>query len=125
MKKFVIASFMLLMLVACQPQSSPTAAVGGVKKQQVSGFFTSSGSLPVGWVMIENQGFYCRFFEYIGRGSYADKFNAALAQISSAGEEQGANAFLNLRVTSSSYEIQGSKWHSSLVHICGDFAVIK
>ena len=71
------------------------------------------------------KGFGCRVFQYNGTGDYMEKFNGALEGLKSNGSELGANAFLNFSVSSESHEIQGSKWHASIVHLCGDYAVIK
>jgi hypothetical protein len=82
---------------------------------------TSLSSLP-GRALVEHKdGFYCRFFEYSGTGDYGERFRKALEFIRDEGKQQGANAFVHASVSSESHEIQGSKWHSSMVHICGDF----
>ena len=65
-------------------------------------------------------GLFCRFFES-GTGDYAERFRNALEGIRVEGKKLGANAFVQASVSSESHEIQGSKWHSSIVHICGDF----
>lgn len=79
----------------------------------------------MGWTVVETKGLECRFFEYSGTGDYIDRFKAAIGGIKEEGAKLGSNAFVNLHITSESFELQGSKWHSSIVHMCGDLVVIK
>lgn len=94
-------------------------------KQSLEGVLITSLPLPAGWQLKESKGFYCRFFEYDGRNNYAEKFNEALAGLREYAQQQGAQAFVNLQVSSSNYEIQGSKWSAARVHLCGDPVVLE
>jgi hypothetical protein len=86
---------------------------------------TALSSPPGRAIAQEKDGFFCRFFEYSGTGDYGERFRNALEGIRSEGKKKGANAFVQASVSSESHEIQGSKWHSSIVHICGDFVLLE
>jgi len=122
MKRQAIVLATFVALTGCQPQATTAP---GIPKQKLDGFFiTTMGSAP-GWQVVESQGFYCRIFDYSGTGDYMDRFNGAIEAIREVGQEAGANALVNLRISSESHEVQGSKWHSSIVHICGDMVVLE
>jgi hypothetical protein len=99
-------------------QSAPTPEAPPADEELI---ITSLPSLPGRSIVATKGGLYCRFFEYSGTGDYGDRFRKALDGITSEGKQKGANAFVQASVSSESHEIQGSKWHSSIVHICGDF----
>lgn len=84
-------------------------------------FITTRQTFPGRSIIEEKGGFYCQFFQYSGTGDYGDRFRDALDGLRNEGKKLGANAFINASVSSESHEIQGSKWHASFVHICGDF----
>jgi hypothetical protein len=86
---------------------------------------TALASPPGRAIAQEKDGFFCRFFEYSGTGDYGERFRNALEGIRIEGKKKGANAFVQATVSSESHEIQGSKWHSSIVHICGDFVLLE
>ena len=113
----VTSSTILFNLAGCQKNNLP--------KQKKSDFFVTTTAGPVGWDVVEVKGVYCQFFQYTGNGDYVDKFQDALNLISAQGKKEGANGFVNFRIASESHEIQGSKWHASIVNMCGDFAVIQ
>ena len=122
MKKLTLV-VALLFVSACNAGNSDTSVT---PKQVVDDFFVSTtASAPVGWQISENKGFYCRFFPYSGTDDYSDRFNGALAEIKEEGKKMGANALINFSVSGTSFEFQGSKWHSSVVHLCGDYVAIK
>lgn len=107
-------------LVACNQNGS------SLPKQKIEEFhFSSLTTPPVGWAVQETQGYYCRFFEYAGTGEYVAKFQSVMNGIVEEGKKKGANGFLNAHVAAESHEIQGSKWHASVVHLCGDFVVLR
>lgn len=112
----IITGVAALVLAGCQLTNEPP-----VPKQAYEGFYMSSLSVPpVGWKIMEIQGFSCQIFSYSGEGDYMRSFNGALERLREDAQSQNFNGFINVRVTSDSYEVQGSKWHSSAIHICGD-----
>lgn len=118
---FLIVSAAII-AAGCQPLSESPASV---PKQKLPDFLVTTLSTVPGWSVAETKGFYCRIFQYAGTGDYADKFNAAIGAIEEEGKKGGSNAFVNLQISSESHEIQGSKWHASVVHMCGDFVTLK
>jgi hypothetical protein len=94
-------------------------------KQQLPEFLVSTLDSAPGWSVVETKGFYCHVFQYSGTGDYVDKFNAAIAAIKEEGKKGGSNAFVNLQISSESHEIQGSRWHASIIHLCGDLVTLK
>jgi len=109
-----------------QPADSTGAhRAPGVEQRLDDVFVTSLSSLPGRQVVEGKGGFYCQFFQYSGTGDYALRLKNALAELVAEGKKQGANAFINARLSAESHEIQGSKWHSSIVHICGDYVILR
>lgn len=111
------------LLTACLP-SSPQPTVATAQKQKIEGVFITTLAAPAGWQVKESRGLNCRFFQYAGTGDYVDRFNSALQGLVEEGKKLGAQAFVNARISSESHEMQGSKWHTSMVQICGDFVVL-
>lgn len=109
-------------LVGCQV---PSAATDATPKQELPEFLVTTLQGAPGWTVAETKGFYCHVFQYTGTGDYVEKFNLAIGAIQDVGKEGGSNAFVNMQVSSESHEIQGSQWHASIVHICGDFVTLK
>lgn len=118
----LVAAAAAISLVGCQAPSGTTAAA---PKQELPEFLVTTLEAAPGWTVAETKGFYCQVFQYAGTGDYVDKFNLAIGAIKDEGKKGGSNAFVNMQLSSESHEIQGSQWHASIVHICGDFVTLK
>lgn len=117
--KMITLSVMLcvLSLVGCDklPQLS--------KKQELvkDGIFVSSlETPPVGWTIQRTFGSDCQIFGYSGNSNYIDDYSAAIQELHNRAKKQGANAIINFKISGSSFEQQGSKWHTALIHLCGE-----
>ena len=125
--KFLVSASAILFCVGCDAGGrAPNPAEVHSPKQQIEGvLITSLPAAPGRVVTALKGGFYCQFFQYSGTGDYGDRFRQMLDGVTEEGKKLGANAFVNAAISSESHEIQGSKWHSSVVHICGDFVVLE
>lgn len=119
---FIATATALLCLAGCH---APSGTTGPAAKQELPDFLVTTLQAAPGWTVAETKGFYCHVFQYSGTGDYVDKFNLAIGAIQDVGKKGGSNAFVNMQVSSESHEIQGSQWHASIVHICGDFVTLK
>jgi hypothetical protein len=102
------------------PASAPVSA-----KQKIEGVLLTSLSAVPGWTIAETKGVTCYGFGFDGNGKYWDKFAEAQDSAREDAKKAGANAWINIKVSASSFEAQGSKWHMSVVHLCGDLVVLK
>lgn len=118
----LVAAAAAISLVGCQ---APSATTADTPKQALPEFLVTTLEAAPGWTVAETKGFYCHVFQYMGTGDYVEKFNLAIGAIQDEGKTAGSNAFVNMQVSSESHEIQGSRWHASIVHICGDFVTLK
>lgn len=124
----MLVKLMPLLLLPALGACSATSSDGGTSaasKQKLDGVMITTLPAPGGWKIKETKGMHCRFFQYAGEGDYVEKFNSATAAIQEEAKKQGAQALVNLRVTSASYEIQGSKWHASVLNLCGDLVTLE
>ncbi len=94
-------------------------------KVSANGFGIYTNNVIPGADIIENRGFYCYSFSEHGNGEYFSSIRNAVAAIENEGAKIGANAFINFRMASATTEMQGSKWNSAYVTICGDFVKLK
>jgi hypothetical protein len=79
---------------------------------------------PPGRKVERSLGFYCRWFSYSPGADYAAGFTGANVALKAEAEKAGANAFIHWSATSvPTSEPKGGT--STLVMICGDFAVVK
>jgi len=118
-----LASAMCLLSGCGGGADKPT--VPTLPKQKIEGvLITSLPSVP-GWTIAETKGFNCYGFGFSGNGKYWGDFNEAQDVARADAAKAGANAWVNVKVSSASFEAQGSKWHMSVTHLCGDFVVLK
>lgn len=118
----LIAALAATVMTGCQAPSGSSTAL---PKQELPEFLVTTLGTAPGWVVADTEGFYCHVFQYAGTGDYVDKFNGAISAIKEEGKKGGSNALVNLQISSESHEIQGSRWHASIVHLCGDFVTLK
>ena len=87
-------------------------------------FLISTLAEPPGRKVDKTLGFYCRWFTHAAGGDYGAAFTAANVTLKAEAEKAGANAFLNWSATTVPLaEAKGAA--SSLVMLCGDFAVVR
>lgn len=92
-------------------------------KQRMEDVFglISIGSEVAGYEIVESYGYSCAWFTYSGHGdAYSDGFNRAKRALREVLKPGGPNVLINMRIFSSTFEAQGSKWNSALVNICAD-----
>jgi|GEM_PF-2782690 len=122
-KKIIILTLFLfafsLILTGCHNSKSNKTAKSKGKNQT---FIISTLSYIPGKNISKTDGFYCRFFMYGGTPkNYTPRFEAAIAGITKKGKKMEADAFINMKISQSTADLEGSKWNSSIINICGDF----
>lgn len=122
-KNIIVLSVFLFVfssiLTGCQNNNSS-------KPQKLAGksntFIVSTLSFIPGKNILKTDGFYCRFFIYGGTPkNYTPRFEDAITGITEKGKKMGADAFINMKISQSTADLQGSKWNSSIINVCGDF----
>ncbi|MHB8281953.1 MAG: hypothetical protein ACYDDE_03995 [bacterium] len=121
-KKIIVLSIFLfvfsLILTGCHNNSSKPQKLVGKSKT----FIISTLSFIPGRNISKTDGFYCGFFIYGGTPkNYTARFEGAIAGITVKGKKMGADAFINMKISQSTADLQGSKWNSSIINVCGDF----
>lgn len=101
------------------PATSAAAAKPSAPIKPDDVLVTTLTSVP-GRNIVTTEGFNCRFFLWDGNGNYVDKFQGAMHDFQSDATKSGANAVVNLQVSSTPFAQQGSMWRSSIVNLCGD-----
>ena len=106
----------LTMVGACDRGIAPAIKPGE--------FLITTLSVPPGRDVKKTFGFYCRWFTHTTGADYGAAFTAANVALKTEGEKQGANAFINLKV-SSVPPTDAKSTAGSVVMLCGDFAGVK
>ena len=88
-------------------------------------FFIFASDIIPGVTVTENKGFFCHTFLDQGHGEFFNSFDRSISAIQTAGLKQGANAMINMKLSSATLSMQGSRWNSAYVSICGDFVRIE
>lgn len=103
--------------------STPKASV--VDRQKIEGVLITSLAGVPGWTIAETKGLQCAGSGFDGNGKYWANIDQALDSLRVDAAKAGANAMVNFRMSSASYEAQGSKWQVAITHLCGDFVVLR
>lgn len=104
-----------LAVTACERGVIPPAAPGE--------FLITTLAAPPGRPVDRTFGFYCRWFSHAAGADYGKAFTAANVALKAEGEKTGANAFINLSV--STVSSADPKAPGALVMLCGDFARVQ
>lgn len=79
-----------------------------------------------GYKVVKNYGYSCVWFTYSGHAdAYSEGFNASQDRLRAYLKPDEANAFINMRIFSSTFEKQGSQWNSALVNMCADMVRVE
>ena len=116
MKHAVLAAAALALVAACERGGAPAIKPGD--------FLITTLSAPPDRQVTRTFGFYCRWFTHGAGADYGTAFTAAGQALKTEGEKLGANAFINFAAsTVPTTEAKGGT--STLVMLCGDFALLK
>lgn len=113
-------------LTACKQEKSTTSGSpldtpANRAVQADALIITSLPTLPNQSISLTANSFYCTAFAYFGANEYSEGLQIAQNSVKAEGKTRGAQAFINAHIVSVSAERQGSKWHHSIVNLCGDF----
>lgn len=101
-------------------QSIGAPLTGKARIEEIFGHI-SMGSEVSGYKVVKNYGYACAWFYYSGHNDgYLNGFNNSERTLKGGLKQGEANALINMRIFSSTFEEQGSKWSSALVNICAD-----
>ena len=116
MRHVVLAAATLALAAACDRAGAPAIKPGD--------FLITTLSAPPGHQATKTFGFYCRWFTHGAGADYGAAFTAANQALKTEGEKLAANAFINFAVsTVPAADAKGGA--STLVMLCGDFALVK
>jgi uncharacterized protein YbjQ (UPF0145 family) len=130
MKKIILGMTLLLLILnisACSKNLSSKKSVSPSKQIQTKkyNFLVSTKRKIAGKRIIKNYGTYCRTFKYSGSFKYLLVNKKIDKIIKPKAKKVGANAYLNMIMTSSYYASQSSKMSAYNVHVCGELVKLK
>ncbi len=130
MKKIILGMILLVLILnisACSKNLSSKKLVSPSKQIQTKkyNFLVSTKRKIAGKRIIKNYGTYCRTFKYFGSFKYLLINKKIDKIIKPVAKKVGANAYLNMIMTSSYYASQSSKMSAYSVHVCGELVKLK
>lgn len=96
-----------------------------IERQKLDGVLITTLAGVPGWTIAETKGVQCAGVGFDGNGKYWPGVDQAMESMRTDATKTGANAVVNFRLSSASFEVQGSKWHASITHLCGDSVVLR
>ncbi|RZD16832.1 MAG: hypothetical protein EVJ46_00915 [Candidatus Acididesulfobacter guangdongensis] len=125
-KKIILAAaiFIIILTVsACSKKLSGKKSGSALKKQiqtKKYNFLVSTKRSIKGKIIAKDYGTYCRTFKYSGTFQYLQINKKINEIIKPEAEKVGANAYLNMIMTSSYHAERSSKHPAYSVHVCGE-----
>ncbi|MHB1663778.1 MAG: hypothetical protein ACYCT7_00750 [bacterium] len=133
MKKIILVitlSLIIITISACsknlsgKKSSSSSSSLKQIQTKKYN-FLVSTKRKIIGKRIIKDYGTYCRTFKYSGSFKYLLINKKIDKIIKPEAEKAGANAYLNMIMTSSYYAPQSSKMPVYNVHVCGELVKLK